>query len=76
MTDIHISQARSIMRMNMPFSVDFLTADARCIHIHQAVSLKWDPDTGTRTIKNIKSGQIRRIRDVLILRINDIEIYV
>lgn len=57
-------------------SLTFLTADGRTIHLEQCVSLKWDSTTGTRTIKAIPSNQIRRIRDVLIIAINDIEVYI
>ncbi len=75
MESIHLSQARAIMQRSR-FSIRFLTADGKCRHVKEAISLKWDFDTGTRTIKCFPSNQIRRIRDCLILEINDIEVYI
>lgn len=76
MDSIHISQARRIMQSPRAFSLRFLTADGRCRFIDSAVSLKWDFGTGTRIIKCFPSNQIRRIRDVLITQINDIDVYI
>ena len=76
MKDIHISQARRIMQLPSAFSLTFLTKDGSEVRMAQAVSLKWDMRTGTRTIKSIKSGEIRRIRDSLILEINDIPVFI
>lgn len=75
MDSVHLSTARRIMEQDKPFSIKFLTADARVVEIESAVSLKWDLRTGTRTIKAIPSGQIRRIRDSLILEINSLTVY-
>ena len=76
MDAIHISQARKIMQSNRPFSLRFLTALGECRFVKSAVSLKPDFITGTRIIKCFPSNQIRRIRDVLILQINDIDVYI
>lgn len=76
MDSIHISQARRIMSAPREFSVSFLTSKGECRHIGRAVSLKADFASGTRTIKCFPSNQIRRIRDCLITRINDIEVYI
>lgn len=73
---IHLSAARKIMDLDRSFSITFLTADARTVTIDCAVSLKWDLRTGTRTIKAIPSGQIRRVRDSLIMAINGEEVYI
>ena len=72
---LHLSSARKIMQQDKAFSIVFLTAEAKKIRIENAVSLKWDLRTGTRTLKAIPSGQIRRIRDSLILEINDTPVY-
>lgn len=76
MTSIHLSQARRIMERHEAFSIRFLTKDGEAVDIEKAISLKWDLRTGTRLIKAIPSNQIRRIRDVLILAINDTEVYI
>lgn len=78
MTDIHLSTARKIMQHG-EFSLSWVTQSGELRHADRAVSLKYDFKTGTRTIKIIfddKPPQIKRIRDVLITHINDIEVYV
>lgn len=76
MTDIHLNNARKLLDRPEPFSIDFLTADGACRHVDKAVSLRYDFETGTRRIKCLASGQIRRIRDVLIMAVNDIEVFI
>lgn len=49
--------------------------DGSLITVEPAVSLRYDFYTGMRTIKNIRSGQIRSIHDCLIVRINDFEVF-
>lgn len=71
---IHISTARKIFDKG-EFSVSFLTARGECRHVEHAVSLKWDFHSGTRTIKCIPSGEIRRVRDAFIIAVNDEEVY-
>lgn len=78
MTEIHLSTARKIMQRG-EFSISWLTQSGEKRHADRAVSLKYDMYTGTRSIKcqyDDKPPKIRRIRDVLITHINDIEVYV
>lgn len=78
MDAIHISTARRIMEEN-EFSVSFLTAAGEIRHIDRAVSLRYDYLSGTRNIKCLfddRPPNIRRIRDVFIYEINDIEVYI
>ena len=78
MTDIHLSTARKIMQHG-EFSLSWLTQSGEQRHADRAVSLKYDFATGTRTIKILFDDQppkIKRIRDVLIIGINDVEVYV
>ena len=77
MNSIHISTARKIMQSG-EFSISFLTQKGEQRHIQRAVSLRYDFHTGTRTIKCIyddRPPQIRRIRDIFIYELNDIEVY-
>lgn len=39
------------------------------------VSLRYDYYTGTRTIKFLRSGEKRMIRDVCIISINDFDVF-
>ena len=75
MNSMHINTARKIMD-RAEFSIRFLTEKAEFRYIERAVSLKYNFRNGTRTIKAIPSGQIRRIRDALIYQLNDIEVFI
>lgn len=71
---INISVARKILDKG-EFSLDFLTEAGECRHVSRAVSLKYNFKNGTRIIKCIPSNQIRRVRDMLIVAVNDEEVY-
>ena len=45
------------------------------IQTYDCVSLKTKSD-GTRNVKLVNSGQIRKVRDVCIFMINDIEVFI
>lgn len=78
MDAIHINTARKILD-NLEFSVTFLTQKGEIRHVRRAVSLKYDYLTGTRNIKCLfddRPPQIRRLRDVFIIAVNDIEVYI
>ncbi len=49
--------------------------DGSLIHYTGAVSLRYDYYKGTRTIKILKSRQIRTIHDVCIIGIDDFEVF-
>lgn len=74
MDSIHLNDAKKIMNSGQ-VSLDFVASDGKVIHVENCVALKPSKRTGTRTIKLIPSGEIRRIRDALILRVNDIPVY-
>lgn len=74
-SSIHLTEARKIMQRPESFSLTVLASDGRVIEIKECVSLKWDFRTGTRTLKLIPSGQIRRIRDTLIIGLNSLTVY-
>lgn len=78
MDAMHINTGRRIIDRE-EFSLTFLTAAGELRHIDRAVTLRYDYDTGTRNIKVLfddRPPQIRRIRDVLIVAVNDIEVYI
>lgn len=78
MNAMHLNTARKIMQ-NSEFSISFLTQSGEQRHFRRAVSLKYDFRTGTRNIKCLfddKPPQVRRIRDVFIFMVNDIEVFI
>lgn len=75
MNAIHISTARHILNAGDPVDISCWTAKGEIRHYTGAVSLRYDLASGTRNLKLLKSGQIRRIRECLIFRINGMEVY-
>lgn len=49
--------------------------DGSLIRYENAVSLRYDYYKGTRSIKMLKSGQIRTIHDVCIIGIDDFDVF-
>ncbi|MCD8388210.1 MAG: hypothetical protein LUD17_15230 [Bacteroidales bacterium] len=45
------------------------------MRLDRAVSLRYDYYGGWRNVKLLASGQIRRVRDCCIFRINDMEVF-
>ncbi len=78
MDAMHLNTARKIIDRS-EFSVTFLTLKGEIRHVQRAVSLKYDYLNGTRNIKCLfddRPPQIRKIRDIFIIEINDIEVYI
>lgn len=78
---IHLKIALEMLNSPEPVDLTVLTAKGE-IQFHKGViGLKADHYTGTRNIKfvgdgkNPGSGQIRRIRDCLIIGINGLEVF-
>lgn len=73
---IHISQARKMLDSGQPVELTVVRLkDGSLIRYENAVSLRYDYYKGTRSIKMLKSGQIRTIHDVCIIGIDDYEVY-
>lgn len=73
---IHISQVRKMLDRGEPVTLTVVRLkDGSLIEYEQAVSLRYDYYKGTRTIKLLKSHQIRLIHDVCIIGIDDFEVY-
>ncbi len=49
--------------------------DGSVLRLDRAVSLRYDYYGGWRNVKLLASGQIRRVRDCCIFRINDMEVF-
>lgn len=58
-----------------PVSISFWTKEGKIVSVDRAVSLSYDTATGTRNIKSLTSGEIRRVRDVCIFEINSLEVF-
>ncbi|MCM1297771.1 MAG: hypothetical protein NC311_19715 [Muribaculaceae bacterium] len=73
---IHISQARRMLDSGEPVDLTVVRLkDGALIRYDRAVSLRYDYYKGTRTVKQLRSGQIRLVHDVCIIGINDYEVF-
>lgn len=72
---IHMSNARRILEQGKPVTLDIVKKDGSIMHAEEVVSLRFDYYTGLRTIKFIRSGQIRVIHDCCIISLNDLTVF-
>lgn len=73
---IHISKARSLLDMRRPVDLSVWKADGSIVELKNCVSLRYSFYGGWRNIKILSSGQIRRVRDICIFRINGMEVFI
>ena len=61
-----------------PDPVDLVVLDktGRILYLNNCIGLKFDKYKGTRRVKLLNSGQIRTIRDILVMEINGCEVMV
>lgn len=57
-----------------PVDLVVMTKDGRVLELNNCIGLKFDKYKGTRRLKLLDSGQIRCIRDILILKINGCDV--
>ncbi len=58
-----------------PVDMVFVSSKGEVITARNVISLKYDHYSGCRNIKFMDSGEIRKIRDCLIVQINDCEVF-
>lgn len=72
---IHISTARKVLDSGDPVDIKVWAKDGRVLNFKNCVSLRYNFRSGTRQIKLLASNQIRKIRDVCLFEINDLEVF-
>ncbi len=75
---IHINEARRILDKGDPVRLSVVKKDGSILDItdeNPVVSLSYDVYTGLRTVKFLRSGQTRTIRDCMIIAINDFDVF-
>ena len=75
MNAIHISTAQAMMLRPDPVDLVVFKSDGSLLHYPSVISLKFDFYKGTRTIKFLRSNEIRTVRDVCISKINGLEVF-
>lgn len=73
---IHITTMRDMLKRPDPVDLVVVTKDGRVLALNNCVGLKFDLYKGTRRIKMLDSGQIRTVRDILILSVNGCEVMI
>lgn len=72
---VHISQARKMLDTGQKVDLYVVKKNGAILEAKEVVSLRYDFYAGTRTIKFLRSGKKRTIRDCLIIGINDFDVY-
>lgn len=72
---IHLKIAIEMLKSPEPVDLDIVTAKGEVQHYKNCVGLKDDHYNGVRNIKLLTSGEIRKIRDCLIIGINGMEVF-
>lgn len=72
---IHISQARKMLDSGQKVDLYVVRKNGTLLEAKDVVSLRYDFYAGTRTIKFLRSGKKRTIRDCLIIGINDFDVF-
>lgn len=75
MKSMHISTARAILGRKEPVSVSYVTKAGHLETIKGAIPLAVNFYAGTRNFK-LPNGEIRKVRDNLIVAVNDIEVFI
>lgn len=72
---IHITTARAILNSGDPVDISVWKANGEIMHLKNCISLRYDFYAGTRNVKLLTSGQIRKVRDCCIFAVNDCEVF-
>lgn len=70
-----IGDARRLLDAGQPVSLVYIKKNGQRMEARNIVSLRYDFYTGLRTIKFLSNGQKRTIHDVLIIAINEFEVF-
>lgn len=75
MAKIHISTARKMLTSPDPVDLTVLTTKGELRQYNGVIGLKAQHYSGSRNVKFLESGEIRKIRDCLIVGINGCEVF-
>ncbi len=75
MRSIHLTTARTMLNSGDPVDLSVWKSDGSILELRNVISLRYDFYGGWRNVKLLTSGQMRRIRDVCIFKVNDLEVF-
>ena len=70
-----MTQALSMLNSGSIVSLRIISARGRLLCWNDVISLSFDRYKGTRSVKFVRSGQIRTIHDVCIIGIDDFDVF-
>lgn len=71
---IHISTMVDMLMKPEPVDLVVLDKSGRILELNNCIGLKFDKYRGTRRVKMLASGEIRTIRDILVMKINGCDV--
>lgn len=72
---IHLSQALAMLGNGERVSLRVVSVKGKLMEWNDVIALSFDRYKGTRSIKFLRSGEIRTIHDVCIVGIDDFDVY-
>ena len=72
---IHLNIVKTMLEGPEPVDLTVITAKGEVQRYKNCVGLKADKRSGCRNIKLLDSGEIRKIRDCLIIGVNSEEVF-
>lgn len=72
---VHITTVREMLKRPDPVDLVVLKKDGSIVQLNNCVGLRYDMYSGCRRVKLLNSGQIRMIRDILIMSINGMQVF-
>ncbi len=58
-----------------PVDISVWKANGEILHLQNCISLRYDFYAGTRNVKLLSNGQIRKIRDACIFQVNNLTVF-
>ena len=72
---VHITTARQMLNSGDPVDISVWKSDGAILEFHNVISLRYNFYGGWRNVKILSSGEMRKIRDCCIFRVNGLEVF-
>lgn len=72
---VQITTARTMLNSGDPVDISVWKSNGSILELRNVISLRYSFYGGWRNIKLLQSGQMRKIRDCCIFRVNNLEIF-
>ena len=72
---VHITTARQMLNSGDTVDISVWKSDGSILELHNVISLRYNFYGGWRNVKILSSGEMRKIRDCCIFRVNGLEVF-